>query len=98
MPKPTLTDEQFGAFSAILLEMAGLQFDRSKQSVLQSHLRERVQACHVPDLQAYLHLLQDPAQGRAELQHLIESVVIHETSFFRNKEHFNALNTIVLPA
>jgi chemotaxis methyl-accepting protein methylase len=88
----TLTDEQFAKFSTLLLEMAGLHFDRFKQSTLQSHIRDRALACHVPDAQAYLALLQDPGAGRDELQRLIERVVIHETSFFRNKEHFSASN------
>ncbi len=93
----TLTDDQFAKFSTLLLERAGLHFDPSKRSTLQSHIRDRAQACHAPDVQAYLERLLDPVQGKAELQRLIERVVIHETSFFRNKEHFSAINMIALP-
>ena len=97
MAKYTLTDEQFAQVSALLLKTAGLHFDQTKRTPLQSHLRDRVQASHAADVAAYLALLQDPERGQAELQRLIESVVIHETSFFRNKEHFSALNTVALP-
>jgi chemotaxis protein methyltransferase CheR len=98
MAKYTLTDEQFTQVSALLLKTAGLHFDQTKRVPLQSHLRDRVQASHAADVAAYLALLQDPERGQAELHRLIESVVIHETSFFRNKEHFTAINTIALPA
>src|SRR4051812_15481454 len=98
MGKLVLTPELFTHFSAVLREAAGLQFDESRLLTLQTHLRDRVHARHLAGFEEYLDLLRDPREGPAEIQHLVEEVTIHETSFFRNQEHFKALNTVVIPA
>src|SRR5213595_3397824 len=98
MAKFVLTPEQFTTVAGLLQQAAGLYFDAGKLLSLQSHLRDRARAHHLGSFDDYLALLRHPAEGPGELQELIESVTIHETSFFRNQEHFKALNTVVFPA
>lgn len=97
MNKPILTPELFERFRLLLGNTAGLAFDESKHSTLQSHLRDRARTHHCTTLEEYYDLVMDPAKGREELRKLIESVTIHETSFFRNHEHYRALREKVLP-
>src|SRR4051812_1363523 len=97
MQKFVLTPDLFEKVSGLLAETAGLQYNLSKLSALQLHLRDRARARHCADLEEYYCLLTDPAGARDELRKLIELVTIHETSFFRNHEHFRALRDIVLP-
>src|SRR5207237_78412 len=87
----------FDRFSALLAGTAGLQFDRSKLPTLQAHLRDRARARQCPSFEDYYALVTHPSIGREELRKLIETVAVHETSFFRNHEHYRALRDIVLP-
>src|SRR5579859_466302 len=97
MQKLTLTPALFEKVRRLLGETAGLQFDETKLNTLQSHLRDRVRAIHCNSLDEYYDLIADPGKGREELRKLLESVTIHETSFFRNHEHYRALRELVLP-
>jgi chemotaxis protein methyltransferase CheR len=45
----------------------------------------------------YARMLQDSPAGTGELQTLIERLCIHETSFFRDPSHFDALARFILP-
>jgi chemotaxis protein methyltransferase CheR len=81
----------------LLGESAGLQFEPSRLKALQAAARDRARAERCATLDAYLALLADPARGPEELRALTESVTIHETSFFRNREHYRALREVVLP-
>ncbi|HET9751795.1 MAG TPA: CheR family methyltransferase, partial [Myxococcales bacterium] len=81
----------------ILGDSAGLQFDPSRLKALQAAAHERARVERCPTLEGYLALLQDPTRGLEELRKLTESVTIHETSFFRNHEHYRALRELVLP-
>ena len=96
-PKYTLSPDLFEHVRGLLGRVAGLHFDQSRLNTLQSHLRDRARSRHLDSLEEYYRLITDPVAGREELRKLIESVTIHETSFFRNHEHYHALRDRVLP-
>jgi chemotaxis protein methyltransferase CheR len=96
MEKLPLSPALFDRIRAMLLDTAGLQFDDSKFVTLQSHLTERARLARCTTLEAYVDLISKPGQGE-EFRKFVESVTIHETSFFRNHEHFRALREQVLP-
>jgi chemotaxis protein methyltransferase CheR len=96
-PKQTLSPELFERVRDLLGRTAGLHFDQSRLNTLQSHLRDRARSRHLDSLEDYYRMVSDPVAGREELRKLIESVTIHETSFFRNHEHYHALRDMVLP-
>ena len=92
----TLTDEEFERVRALLATAAGLVFDACRRDSLSYSLGERLTACGVPTVDAYLDLLGRPGSG-AELQALLNEVTIQETHFFRNPPQFRALRQHVLP-
>jgi chemotaxis protein methyltransferase CheR len=96
-PKYTLSPDLFERVRGLLGQAAGLHFDPSRLNTLQSHLRDRARARHLDSLEDYYRMITDPVAGREELRKLVESVTIHETSFFRNHEHYHALRDMVLP-
>jgi chemotaxis protein methyltransferase CheR len=91
-----LTDDEYAATAAVLVRLAGLEFDHSRRAALSAIVRERVGASGAPDVAAYLDLVSGPG-GATERQELLDAVTIQETHFFRNLPQIDALRRAVLP-
>jgi chemotaxis protein methyltransferase CheR len=91
-----LTEQDFERVRALLVTTAGLVFDECRRDSLAYSLGERVSACGLTTVDAYLELLGRPGSGE-ELQALLNEVTIQETHFFRNPPQFRALRQHVLP-
>ena len=91
-----LSDSEFAAVRRYLVEAAGLAFDESRRGVLASVLADRLRITGVAGVTAYLELLGKDA-GADERQHLLDSVTVQETHFFRNPPQMEALRRRVLP-
>ena len=96
MPKLPLAPELFARVQTMLAQTAGLHFDSSKLNTLQTHLNDRAALQKQASLEDYVNYISQKAHAD-ELRKLVESVTIHETSFFRNHEHYRALREAVLP-
>ncbi len=105
-PPLDLAQADFLRLRNLLLETMGLFFDDTKYSVVRNTVSERINATGSVNFETYFHLitgrtgtarlrLREPAQS--EFNRLIEALVVNETSFFRHKEHFEALRNEVLP-
>jgi chemotaxis protein methyltransferase WspC len=80
------------ACEQLLKDSMGLDVASIGASAIERAVRQRQQACQLPDVQAYWeHLRGSPA----ELQELIDAVVVPETWFFRDRESFAALARVV---
>ncbi len=79
-------------FEALLTREMGLDAASIGVQAIDAAVRSRIKACGVVDGDAYWALLQE---SPAELQELIESVVVPETWFFRGMEAFTALVELV---
>jgi chemotaxis protein methyltransferase WspC len=73
------------AFEHLLKQAMGLDAASIGSPAIERAVRERLSVCQVKDLQAYWEQVQ---ASRAELQELIEAVVVPETWFFRDPEAF----------
>jgi chemotaxis protein methyltransferase CheR len=91
-----MTDEEFEILRRILEHAAGLVHDESRRDSLNFSVMSRIDAVGVNSVAAYLALLASPA-GVVERQHLVDSVTIQETHFFRNPPQIRALRQHVLP-
>ncbi|MCU1594250.1 MAG: methyltransferase, CheR-type [Frankiales bacterium] len=91
--KVALSQAQFEALQVLLARAAGLVFDDSRKESMAYSVAERIRASGAPDVDAYLLLLDDPA----ERQRLVDEVTIQETHFFRNPPQVRALRQHVLP-
>ena len=94
--KVDLTPEEFLEVRTLLDRTAGLVFDESRKDSLCYSVGERMSACGVSRVDAYLALLRTP-KGADEMQALLNAVTIQETHFFRNPPQFRALRQHVLP-
>lgn len=92
-----LTDDEFRLFAQLIYEESGLAIKEAKRDFLQSRLEKRLQANGCQSFYRYYKLVTDREQGRRELIHLVDSLTINETSFFRNRPQFEILEKIVMP-
>lgn len=92
----SLSDADFAAVRAYLVDAAGLTFDESRRAGLTATLVERLRASGAKDITAYLAALRGP-DGKVERQRLLDAVTVQETHFFRNPHQIEALRRRVLP-
>ncbi len=77
----------------LLKEAIGFDVAAVGRSVIEHALRTRMTVCRTGKLDEYWQHLR---RSNAEMQELIESIVVPETWFFRDREAFAALTKIVL--
>jgi chemotaxis protein methyltransferase CheR len=75
---------------------SGLVFTGKRQLYLTRALLQRMSATGVKGEQDYYTLLANPVSGGRELSQLVSLVAVHETSFFRHSQQFDALRHFLL--
>ncbi|MBI4955065.1 MAG: protein-glutamate O-methyltransferase CheR [Myxococcales bacterium] len=95
---PVLGAGEFALFRELISGRSGVRLADSKQLLLQNRLGRRLQALGLPSFQAYYRYLRSPEGEAHELRHFWSVVTTHETHFFREEQHFAALEQAVLPA
>jgi chemotaxis protein methyltransferase CheR len=93
-----LTDALFSIWSALVEERAGLHYDPKDRDLLESKLSARASDRGFDSLLDYYYFLRyDPASS-AELDALVDALVVNETYFFREAEPLRALcDTVLAP-
>ena len=87
-PSP-LTQEEHLLLNELISTQFGITFPEHKRSVLESRLRPRLAALHLPRYyDYYLHLQCDTDGERSRLAELVTN---NETFFFRETHQFDAL-------
>ena len=77
---------------AVIRTQSGLDFSNYRSSTILRRLARRMNLLHLPDLDAYLVLLN---QDSAEVERVIRELLIGVTSFFRDEAVFEALENKV---
>jgi two-component system CheB/CheR fusion protein len=78
----------------VLRTKTGNDFSQYKQSTIQRRIERRLGVHNLADMDAYARYLHE---NPAESQILFKELLINVTSFFRDKEAFEALNKEVMP-
>jgi chemotaxis protein methyltransferase CheR len=86
----TFSDQEFKRISQIMYEAAGLSFNDSKKSLIQSRLTPRIQRLGLGGFADYLALMEDETQA-AEFQMAVDLLTTNETYFFREPKHYDVL-------
>ena len=87
-----LSDGAFATLVRMVEESCGVHLSDLKKTMLETRLRRRLQACDLPDFESYIRLLNTPDGRKREGQHFVDTVVTNETSFFRERAHFDHLD------
>ena len=81
----------FTILGAIIEERAGLQYRAADLELLRFKIQPRAQERGFDSLLDYYYFLRYDPLGGAELDILIETLVVHETYFFRESDQLKAL-------
>ncbi len=90
MASPTLSDREFKRISDIMYEAAGLSYNDSKKSLIESRLSSRIQKLGLDGFADYIAILEDETQA-AEFQMAVDFLTTNETYFFREPKHYDLL-------
>lgn len=90
------SDADFRRVQEIALAEAGISLPVSKRNLVFSRVSRRIRTTGKASFKAYLDYVCSP-EGHAELQELICVLTTNVTQFFREKGHFDHLETNVLP-
>ena len=86
----SFSDREFKRISEIMYQAAGLSFNDSKKSLIQSRLTPRIQRLGLASFAAYIALMEDESQA-AEFQMVVDLLTTNETYFFREPKHYELL-------
>jgi chemotaxis protein methyltransferase CheR len=86
----SFSDREFKRISEIMYQAAGLSFNDSKKSLIQSRLLPRIQRIGAGSFAEYIAMLEDESQA-AEFQMAVDLLTTNETYFFREPKHYELL-------
>jgi chemotaxis protein methyltransferase CheR len=94
MANITLKDEEFVIFQKIIFKEAGINLSDKKKLLVQSRLYKRIIHYKLNSYAEYIRLVQ---LNKQELNEMINLITTNETYFFREIEHFEFLQKVVIP-
>lgn len=92
-----LSKAEFELFRNFFEELIGLHLPETKQMLVASRLGRRIATLGLKGFGEYHRLLTSP-EGRQEIQHAVDLITTNETYFFREPDHFEILETTILPS
>jgi len=92
-----LSESEFRLFRDLIYEECGVSLGLEKRAFLESRLRRRMDDLGVKSGYEYYCLIKASNGKYHELPTLLDSLMICETSFFRNQPQFDLLRDVVLP-
>lgn len=92
IPTYELNDKDFSLFSRLVYEKCGIHLHEGKKELVRSRLSKRLRELRLPGFSHYLKLLKAP-DAEDELVHMLDAISTNLTSFFREKRHFEFLET-----
>ena len=92
-----LADSEYSLFKRLIYEECGISLGVERRTFLESRLRRRMEELGINDGYEYYRMLLEPRGRSLELPALLDSLMICETSFFRNQPQFDLLKEVVLP-
>jgi chemotaxis protein methyltransferase CheR len=84
------SDSEFRRIGDIMYEAAGLSYNDSKKSLIQSRLAPRIMRLGLSGFAEYIAILEDESEA-AEFQMAVDLLTTNETYFFREPKHYDLL-------
>lgn len=94
---PLLSDHEFALIRGFIYREAGIHLTSAKKALVVARLGRRLRALGMHSYGAYYELVTSP-EGVSERVHMLDAITTNETSFFRERKHFELLEQQVLPA
>ncbi len=93
-----LSNEEFELFRRLIYDSCGINLTSSKKELVKARLTKRLTKVGIDSFKDYYKYVTKTEMTGKELIHLIDSISTNKTDFFREKKHFNFLNTSLLPS
>jgi chemotaxis protein methyltransferase CheR len=92
-----ISHRNFVKIATYIYATAGIKMPDSKKTMLEGRLRRRMRALSLPSLDAYCDHVFVTGGLDAEALHLLNAVTTNKTDFFREPQHFDYLESTILP-
>ncbi len=89
------SEQAFRQYQRLVSEKLGIHLPDTKRAMLGHRLLKRLRALEIEDFDAYFQYI-NRRQNEAELTNALELVTTNETFFFREIQHFDFLQQLVL--
>ncbi|MCZ8077277.1 MAG: chemotaxis protein [Burkholderiales bacterium PBB2] len=86
-----ISEADFLKFREFFYRKTGIHFEESKRYFVDKRLIERMEATGAEDFRAYFLALRFERNSQEELQHLVNSMTVNETYFFRESYQFDCM-------
>ncbi len=93
-----LSNEEFELFRHLIYDSCGISLTLSKKELVKARLSKRLTKVGIDTFKDYYKYVTKTDKTGKELIHLIDSISTNKTDFFREKKHFDLLNTSLLPS
>jgi chemotaxis protein methyltransferase CheR len=91
-----LSDSLFQQFSRLVHQQIGINLHEGKRALLQARLNKRLRATGATSYKAYYNHIVSP-EGGSELIHFLDCISTNLTYFFREPQHFEFLDHVLMP-
>lgn len=95
--QPELSAAEYALWRELIWQRCGLYFSENRRRFLRERLWGRMRAGGVECYAEYYRFVAHNAQGASEWRHLLENLVVNETSFFRHPPSYASLTARILP-
>jgi chemotaxis protein methyltransferase CheR len=92
-----LSDDQFSRISKLVYRLCGINLRSGKEELVKARLTKRLRLLEMGSFDDYLRYVEADQSGQ-ELTYMVDALTTNKTSFFREMEHFEFLQTQILPA
>jgi chemotaxis protein methyltransferase CheR len=93
-----LSNEEFELFRHLIYDSCGINLTLSKKELAKARLTKRLTKIGIDTFKDYYKYVTKTDKTGKELTHLIDNISTNKTDFFREKKHFDFLNTSLLPS
>ncbi len=93
-----LSNEEFELFRRLIYDSCGISLASSKKELVKARLTKRLTKVGIDSFKDYYKYVTKTDKTGKELIRLIDSISTNKTDFFREKQHFDLLNTSLLPS
>ena len=97
MRPPEFSDRDLATIVRLVYEKSGITLHAGKRALVSARLQKRLRQAGVESFHDYVKLLQADTSGD-EVTAMLDAITTNHTSFFREPQHFEYLEQVVLPA
>jgi chemotaxis protein methyltransferase CheR len=93
---PEFSDRDLATIVRLVYEKSGITLHAGKRALVSARLQKRLRQTGVESFHDYVKLLQADTSGE-EVTAMLDAITTNHTSFFREPQHFDYLERVVLP-